>query len=188
MKLIIRIAVLFSVVSPALAAENTGQKIDPALYAQRKESVNTYLLNIYIAQKRKPEAMAQYKTLLAMKPTDPKLNGDLGKFEASSGQFASAVAHLKKACELDPANPENWGALGATYLKMKEYDKALDAYNHAINAGERSNGLLGEKYREIHNKTLKYVEHIKLQERINKNKIKNSQSSPKQIKQDDDEW
>ncbi len=182
MKLIIRIAILLSVVSPALAADESVVKVDPATFAQRKESVNTYLLNIYIAQKRKPEAMAQYKTLLAMKPNDPKLNGDLGKFEASSGQFALAISHLKKACDLDPGNAENWAALGATYLKAKRHEEALDAYRRAVE-------LAGDKYRKIYEDTQKYVNYIKQQQIINKRKVTNPQGAPKIQKQkDDDDW
>lgn len=190
MKLIIRIAVLLSVVSPALAAENTGQKIDPALYAQRKESVNTYLLNIYIAQKRKPEAMAQYKTLLAMKPTDPKLNGDLGKFEASSGQLVAAITHMRKACDLDPGNAQFWGTLGQVYIKNKQYDLALDAYKRAVNLG-------GADYQRPYDEALKYIEYMKRKDEFEKRNKKlekfekiNGETiliAPKS-KQDDDEW
>lgn len=171
---------MLSLVSPAMAAENTGQKIDPALYAQRKESVNTYLLNIYKSQKRKPEAMAQYKVLLAMKPSDPKLNGDLGKFEASSGQFQQAILHLKKACDLDPGNADYWASLGATLLKAKKYQDALDAYKKALDLG-------GDKYRKVYDETQKYVNYIKQQEWKSKNKNNSPQSAPKP-KQDDDEW
>lgn len=180
MKIVIRIAILLSLVSPALAAENTGAKVDPALLAQRKESVNTYLLNIYISQKRKPEAMAQYKVLLAMKPNDPKLNGDLGKFEASSGHFPLAISHLKKACDLDPANAEYWAALGATSLKAKKYQEALDAFKRAVELG-------GDKYRKTYDETLKYVNYMKQQEWKSKNNAGGSQTAPKP-KQDDDEW
>jgi len=157
---------------PVLAQNPASLSIDQAALAQRKESVHTYLLNIYIAQKRKPEAMAEYKTLLAMKPDDPALNNDLGKFEASSGQFASAAVHTKKACDLDPANSNNWGNLAAIYLKMKDYPKALDAYDHAI-AASKSAGQEASRFIELRNQTFNYVQHLKKQKQLTKPKNDN---------------
>lgn len=141
--------------------------------SERKERVHTYLLNIYINQKRKPEAMSEYKTLLAMKPNDPKLNAELAKFEASSGNYAQAITLMKKACELDPDNKANWATLGAIYLKAKDYQKALDAYARA-----------GDAYKEIRNQTALYLQHLN-----QLNKLKNPVAEPsKKQNTDEDDW
>lgn len=125
--------------------------------SERKERVHTYLLNIYINQKRKPEAMSEYKTLLAMKPNDPKLNAELAKFEASSGNYAQAITLMKKACELDPDNSLYWGALGAIYLKAKDYQKAVDAYSRG-----------GSQFIDIRDKTSNYLQHQKQRDSVKK--------------------
>ncbi len=159
---------------------------DQALIQNRKESIHTYLLNIYIAQKRKPEAMAQYKTLLAMKPNDPRLNNDLGKFEASSGQMGPAIIHMKKAVDLDPGNAQYWGQLGQVYIKAKRYNEALDAYKRAVALG-------GADFQKPYEEAFKYIEYQKKQDQYLKNK-KDYDAKVKQQKKagsskdDDDDW
>lgn len=109
MKVLKRLALfglLLAMIPPVLAQDSGSAALDKAALAERKEKVHTYLLNIYIAQKRKPEAMTEYKTLVAMKPNDPRLNSDLGKFEASSGQFASAISHIKKHANSNQTMPK----------------------------------------------------------------------------------
>lgn len=144
---------LLAMIPPVLAEDHSSAALEKGALAERKEKVHTYLLNIYIAQKRKPEAMTEYKTLIAMKPNDPRLNSDLGKFEASSGQLASAIAHLKKACELDPGNAQYWSMLGTVYLKAKDYQNALDAFDQGVGASRKLDSLEGERYRELRNQT-----------------------------------
>lgn len=164
MKVLKRLALfglLLAMIPPVLAQNPSSEALDKGALIERKEKVHTYLLNIYIAQKRKPEAMTEYKRLLAMKPNDPRLNSDLGKFEASSGQLASAIAHMKKACELDPGNALYWSMLGSVYLKAKDYQSALDAFDQGVGASRKLNGLEGERYRELRNQTFEYVQHIK---------------------------
>lgn len=152
---------LLAMIPPVLAEDPDSASLDKAALADRRERVHTYLMNIYISQKRKPEALSEFRTLVSMKPNDPNLNLDLGKFEASSGQLASAISHIKKACELEPNNAENWAMLGAVYLKSKDYQKALDAYDHAVDSSRQINGLSSERYKEIRNQTFEYVQQLK---------------------------
>ncbi len=173
-------------IPPVLAQDSGSAALDKAALAARKEKVHTYLLNIYIAQKRKPEAMAQYKTLLAIKPSDPRLNSDLGKFEASSGQFASAIAHMKKACELDPDDARNWSMLGSVYLKAKEYQNALDAFDRGVGASRKLDSLEGERYRELRNQTFEYVQHMKRKDAVKKQLVPPAKS--KHADSNDDDW
>ena len=167
MKIFRRLAafgLLLSMIPPALAQLPVSE---------RKERVHTYLLNIYINQKRKPEAMSEYKTLLAMKPNDPKLNSELAKFEASSGNYAQAITLMKKSCELDPDNSLYWGALGAIYLKAKDYQKAVDAYSRG-----------GSQFIDIRDKTSNYLQHQK-----QRNYVKKPVNVPiKKQESVDDDW
>lgn len=172
-------------IPPVLAQDSGSAALDKAALAERKEKVHTYLLNIYIAQKRKPEAMTEYKTLVAMKPNDPRLNSDLGKFEASSGQFASAISHIKKACELEPNNAENWAMLGGVYLKAKDYQKALDAYDHAVDSSRQIDGLSSERYKGIRNQTFEYVQHMKRKDAVKKQVVP---PAKKHTDSNDDDW
>lgn len=173
MKRLVLFGLLLSMTPPVLAQNPASFSVDKSTLAERKERVHTYLLNIYIDQKRKPEAMAEYKNLPAMKPNDPKLNSELGKFEASSGQFALAISHLKKACDIDPDNKANWAALGAIYLKAKDYQKALEAYDRA-----------GDQYKEIRNQTSLYLQHLR-----QKPGVKKPVAAPvKKQETDDDDW
>lgn len=160
-------------IPPVLAQDSGSAALDKAALAERKEKVHTYLLNIYLDQKRKPEAITEYKTLLAMKPNDPRLNSDLAKFEASSGHYAQAIALMKKACDLDPGNAANWGALGAIYLKAKGYQNAVDAYSRG-----------GTQFIDIRDKTSKYLQQLK-----QKSPVKKPVAAPIK-KQDtgDDDW
>ncbi len=171
----------------ALQPVSAGEPVDAAVIANRKESIHTYLLNIYIAQKRKPEAMAAYKTLLAMKPNDPKLNNELGKFEASSGQMAPAITHMKKAVDLDPGNAQFWGQLGQVYIKAKRYNEAMDAYKRAVSLG-------GADYQKPYEEAFKYIEYQKKQDAYAKNKKEYDAKVAAQKKagagksDDDDDW
>lgn len=163
-----------------------GEPVDPVMIAHRKESIHTYLLNIYINQKRKPEAMAQYKILLGMKPNDPKLNNDLGKFEASSGQMAAAITHMKKACDLDPGNAQFWGTLGQVYIKNKQYTPAIEAYKRAVSLG-------GADYQKPYEEAFKYIEYQKRQDAYVKQKKDYDAKAAAAKKaggkvEDDDDW
>ncbi len=178
---------LLAMTPSVLAEDPDSAALNKAALTYRKEKLHTYLLNIYIAQKRKPEAMTEYKYLVAMKPNDPRLNCDLGKFEASSGQLASAIAHIKKACELDPSNAQYWSMLGSVYLKAKEYQNALDAFDQGVGASRKLDSLEGERYRELRNQTFEYVQHLKGKSRVKKQLV--APVNNKHINSDEnDDW
>ena len=46
-------------------------------------------------------------------------------------QFESAIADFSRAIELDPENPETWGARGDGYITLGDFEAALNDYNNA---------------------------------------------------------
>lgn len=75
--------------------------------------------------------------------------------------------------------------LGGVYLKAKDYQKALDAYDHAVDSSRQINGLSSERYKEIRNQTFEYVQHMKRKILIHKRVVLPAKKYPDA---NDDDW
>jgi tetratricopeptide (TPR) repeat protein len=67
-------------------------------------------------------------------PADMKADDlvDSARAAAENGNFAVAIALLKRATEVDPKNKFAWNNLGLIYLQMRESDQAIAAFQKQI--------------------------------------------------------
>lgn len=137
----LKYAIACSMLVPALmtvSCETAGAQVDSAQVEKRKTVIHTCLLSIYVQQRKRPQALAEYGILVGMSPNDPKLRAQYGQYLAAGGtpaDFAAAVVQLEKAVQLDPSNCQNQGILGTVYLKMKKPEKALPFLKNAVSYG-----------------------------------------------------
>ena len=109
---------------------------------------------------REDKEIEEYKEALRLcKPGESTLRAkahyNLGTTYLNNGQVDEAVAHLQKACELDPDFAEAFNNLGIAY-RMKgqrekaitEYEKALDLYESPRQQASAHHGL-GFNYRQL---------------------------------------
>lgn len=172
-------------------------EVDAAQILKRKEVIHTCLLNIYLGQKKRAQALSEYQTLIDLQPQDHALRFKYGRFIANGGtpaDIANAMNQIKKCLTMDPTNPEYNGVLGGMYLKQKNPSEALKWLKKAVEYG-------GADYQKYYEDTHKYIQSMK---RIGDLKKKNEEYRKQQIEQrqqlekrkqqsggggdDDDDW
>lgn len=163
-------------------------KVDPATVKRRKMTIHRSLLNIYIAQKRKDDCLKEYPVMIALAPEDAKLRYEYGLFLARYANKAKAIGQLKKAASLDPTNPDISGALGTTYIQMKNYAEGCKFLRQAVAAG-------GDKYKKTYEDAYKYMQYQKQreiykkkQEQYRKKMEARRKAAEKAAEDDDDDW
>lgn len=168
------------------APVSAGATVDEASIKRRKEVLHTCLLNIYLNQKRSPEAMKEYQALIALKPSDPKMHYDYGRFLAVMGKNSEAIAELKKAAQLNPGDKDINGVLGTTLVRAKQFPAGLDYLKKAVAHG-------GEEYRKTYEDAAKYIQAVNQREVAKKRqaeyqkKLKAQQEKIKASSDDDDD-
>jgi len=65
-----------------------------------------------------------------------------GMEQLSQQDIIGALSSFDNAIRVDPQNPENYMVLGQVYLRLRNYDKAVDTFN----AGTRIDPNYGEMY------------------------------------------
>lgn len=78
--------------------------------------------------RRWAEAKTAYQAAVAMAPDTAFLFRGLAEVEAALGERASAVEHLRKAIELDPADSPTYGRLATLLEELGNDDEALAAW------------------------------------------------------------
>lgn len=75
----------------------------------------------------------------AARPRTIKDEGAFGSFYSNRGiellmhnKPDAAMAHLKRAIEIDPSNPNNWSNLGVAYRRNNQLEEAENAYLQAL--------------------------------------------------------
>jgi tetratricopeptide (TPR) repeat protein len=89
---------------------------------------------------RPDEARDAYEQAIAASPESPFLYRDLAGVEQKAGRVASALAHYRKAVELDGSDVRSLSAIGAILEAQGDLAGALDAYERAraVDASEVS--------------------------------------------------
>ena len=77
-------------------------------------------------------ALADYSSVIQLKPSNPKPYNSRAKLHFSRNQDAEALKDYIKAVELDPENPEYIINRGAAYAKLNQLDKALSDLNKGL--------------------------------------------------------
>jgi Tfp pilus assembly protein PilF len=188
-------AVLAAVVSSTVPPANA--EVDVATITNRKEVIHTCLLNIYLQQKKRAQAISEYQILVAMKPTDSKLLYQYGVYLFQGGtpaDYSASLTQLKKAVTLEPQNPQINGVIGSLYLKLKNPREALTWFGKACQCGG------GPEYKKLFEETSKYIQaseaaaaarkKIELQKKQQLELQKKQGTTPKGPKgdSDDDDW
>jgi adenylate cyclase len=89
----------------------------------------------------------EFERAVALDPNDAATHGGYGWFLTPMGTQAEALAHLQRARELDPLAPQNLTEIGDAYTIWRQYDRALEYYQQAIDmAPEFWAGYLGRGY------------------------------------------
>jgi len=78
------------------------------------------------------QARRAYQTAIASSPDSAFLYRELGLLERLAGDRASALAHLRRAVTLDPADAGAIGQLGEVLEAEGDLDGALKAYSEAL--------------------------------------------------------
>ena len=113
---------------------------DAAIAALRKQiEVNPYdefaynnLGRTYWQQRKYEDAVTAFNKQLEINPLDKFAHANLGAMYAEWHKYSEAAPELEKAASLTPDNPELQVALGDAYLNLGQDDKALAAFDHAV--------------------------------------------------------
>lgn len=86
---------------------------------------------IYNAQDRLYEAVRAYKASLELDTHQPKLLLNLGATYMRQGRPKAALRVSQLAAEEAPADPGAWEQIGACHVYLRDYAKAMEAYEKA---------------------------------------------------------
>jgi tetratricopeptide (TPR) repeat protein len=78
------------------------------------------------------DAVIAFNKQLEINPLDKYAHGNLGAMYAEWHKYAEAAPELEKAASLTPDNPELQVSLGDAYLNLGQDDKALAAFDRAV--------------------------------------------------------
>ncbi len=96
------------------------------------EAIETALLHYRSGQFQELEAVC--RRILAQNPNHAESFHLLGVSAFQSGQLASAVEYLEKACGLEKNNANYWNNLGVVYQEQRNYPQALICFEKASQA------------------------------------------------------
>ena len=118
----------------------TMHEDDLAIAALKKQiEVNPYdeyaynnLGRIYWNERKYDDAVTAFNKQLENNPLDKFAHANLGSMYAEWHKYSQAVPELEKAASLTPDDPQLQVTLGDAYLNLGQDDKALAAFDHAI--------------------------------------------------------
>jgi Flp pilus assembly protein TadD len=113
---------------------------DQAIRAFEKQiEVNPYdeyaynnLGRVYWNERKYDDAVKEFNKQVENNPLDKNAHANLGEMYAEAHKYGDAVPELEKAASLTPTDPQLQVTLGDAYLNLGEDDKALAAFDHAI--------------------------------------------------------
>jgi predicted Zn-dependent protease len=115
-----------------LTALTAGLQPASADGSDRKETIHIMLLDIYNHQGKSDLAAGELKALIALKPNDALLHGQLGRMLAKRSDFKAAIQQFLISTKNDPSNAEYWGLLGTCYMQTASNNAAVNAYTKAV--------------------------------------------------------
>ena len=113
---------------------------DAAIAALRQQiAVNPYdefaynnLGRTYWQERKYDDAVTAFNKQLEINPLDKYAHANLGAMYAEWHKYAEAAPELEKAASLTPDNPELQVGLGDAYLNLGKDDKAMAAFDRAV--------------------------------------------------------
>jgi len=120
---------------------------DRAIAAFQKQiEVNPYdefaynnLGRVYWNDRKYDDAAKAFNKQLENNPLDKFAHANLGQMYEEWHKYDLAAPELEKATSLTPEDPALQVSLGDAYLNLGQDDKALAAFDHAVDLAERSN-------------------------------------------------
>lgn len=162
--------------------------LNPDEIHKKKVTIHKCLLAICVTQKNKPKIIKEYVSLIALTPNDAKLRLDYGTYLSRTGNYKKAIIQLKKAASLNPTDPDIWGIMGITYLKLKNHKAGLESLGKAVQLG-------GKKYRKTYEDARKFIQAVNQREAIRKQQAeqkrlidKRNSERKKQQQDKDEDW
>jgi len=115
-------------------------KYDDAVASFRKQlEINPYDLNsnrllaiVLSTQQKFDEAIAAYRKQLQIEPLDAASYMGIGTILTRQQKYSDALPELEKAAAIRPDDAGIETALGSVYLNTGQTDKALDAFDQAV--------------------------------------------------------
>jgi tetratricopeptide (TPR) repeat protein len=86
----------------------------------------------YVILNHRDWARPELETLVKADPANVYYPYWLGRIDYDAMQFTSAVAHFRRALELDPAYMKTYDNLGLCYEALGQYDDAIKTYEQAM--------------------------------------------------------
>jgi len=77
-------------------------------------------------------ALMLFNRAIEIDPGTPGIHFRIAKAQVFLGELKEAVSELQKDIELFPDSSQSYGLLGETYLQLKEYQKAKENFEEAI--------------------------------------------------------
>jgi tetratricopeptide (TPR) repeat protein len=106
---------------------------------QKQIEINPYdefaynnLGRAYWQERKYDDAVTAFHKQLEMNPLDKFAHANLGGMYAEWHRYNEAAPELEKAASLTPESPELQVSLGDAYLNLGQDDKALAAFDHAV--------------------------------------------------------
>lgn len=84
------------------------------------------------------EAVDSYSMALSIRPLAPNMLYNRGRRFMSLGRYRQSLADLRLATTLDPEDGWKWHFYGVALYFLGRYQDAADAFEHAIEANDRS--------------------------------------------------
>lgn len=86
----------------------------------------------YLVHRNYRRALTEYAGGLRAAPNNALLMARVALVERHEGEFDSALVHLERARQLDPEDPQVWGALALTYITVRRWDDARALYQRGL--------------------------------------------------------
>ncbi len=116
----------------AIGALHKQIEVDP-----HHEYAYNNLGQVYLQQGKYDEALKWYNKQLEIDPQHIYAHGNLGLVYLKQHKYQEAVPELEVAATLTPKNPEAQIRLGEGYLDLGQDEKAMAAFDKALNISDR---------------------------------------------------
>jgi serine/threonine protein kinase/tetratricopeptide (TPR) repeat protein len=134
-----------------------GGRSDEAIQAYQKAvELNPYywvnhnvLGNAYYQLAEYGKAAESYRRVIELDPNNPYAYNNLGAVLVQSGKFREAVEPLQKSLQFS-ADGQAYSNLGIAYFYLKQYDKAIPAYEKAVQLVPTSDMFVGNLAEAYH--------------------------------------
>jgi Tfp pilus assembly protein PilF len=145
--------------SCALGACATAAHAD----SDKKLKIHRVLCDIYDKEHDSKDEATEYLVLSQLAPNDAQIQYSFGLFLSRQKEYQPAIAHLKRATQIDASAADYWVQLGNEYMQIRNFQAAADAFHSA-----------GPKYKQLEDRNRDYIQQLK-QYQDYKQKLKDQQ-------------